>query len=493
MRTLVLLLVPNDELYFSWPAIRALIRSRPEREIHLLILRSAEEMLPPHGDLRVHCVESAEAAGRHLKGTEFGEIFNLSFSRESSEIAAELAGAQTRIAGYSRNSDGTLAIPDDTSAYVYAQTGSARSNRYHWTEVSAAVLGVELTDDDLFVDQFSPGTSLVLAVDDFGLRSKWKGPVKLFSRGEALTYATMEEILRGAALLISSGGPEVALASMMSVPVLFLSADGAVSFWEKGPWFPGSRVLPASTDQDASSEIVFRHALGLIQQHAPVGPCWLRATEGKTYLPHGIRDDRFSWDLIQALYTSKDYPAAPDNATAVAFQRLLEIAELAVQILDHWDQDRDQAARKLAVVDEMLEQVMTLAPQVSPVVRWFQTERVRIAPAAELDVLTRTRQLFSDLFLIASVYHPHEGDAEVRTTAARLCRSCGPAFREWDMAVAVADFQSLLTSIQELARRSSGLGDRPWSEILNNLTTSFDRHDFVDVADQVEFIIAPDL
>jgi hypothetical protein len=465
MRTLILLPASDDEIYFVWPALRALKRNRLDGEIHLVLAQGSGERLPPHEGFLIHVADTLDTAMKSLAPCEFDEIFNLSFSKEGRELTARLTGPRTRVCGCTSHADGTLAIPDDSSAYVYAQTGPGRPNRYHRTAIYAAIVGVELTDQDLYYDR---GTA---------------NPV----------FAGLNERLNGATALTTTDETEGALASLMGVPVLFIGREEC-GFWEKGPWSPKSRVVVLAGDQVLDSEAREAHLTSLCLGHPPPGPCWLWEEESRIYSPYEIADDGFDWALLQALYTDADYPPAPDQATSLGFQRLLEISELVVNTLDNWEQNRGgAAAAKVALLERMLEQIPDLAPRVAPVLRWFQTEFVRLGPSSEEVVRERTRKLYGDLFLIASVYNRYGDMDRTREQASRLCQSCGPAFREWEISTVVGDFQKLVASFQELARHSSRLGERQWSEILGELVASFDRHDYVDVADQIEFVIAPKL
>lgn len=49
-----------------------------------------------------------------------------------------------------------MRIPDDTSAYFYAQVGVGRCNRYHVTDIFAAIAEVELCEQDWRARGFGP-------------------------------------------------------------------------------------------------------------------------------------------------------------------------------------------------------------------------------------------------------------------------------------------------------------------------------------------------
>ena len=167
MRILVLQLARFGDIYQSWPTLHALQRRYPESELHVLVRSRFRDALNDFPGITIHALPTAEiltpilAGGTEdeanqrllaflepLRGLQFDLIVNLSFSPMSSYLADLLAPANCSIRGYCRMSDGHLRLPDDASAYFYAQVGIGRWNRYHITDIFAAVAGVELKDED---------------------------------------------------------------------------------------------------------------------------------------------------------------------------------------------------------------------------------------------------------------------------------------------------------------------------------------------------------
>jgi hypothetical protein len=153
----------------TWPVLRALKRIHPDCELHLLTRSKfeaateglkcvdrhlqlpttsiLEPMIRPVLDIDV----SVERLGRfidELKAEEYDWVINFTFSPVSSYLTHAISGPNTRVTGYTRHSDGFLSIPDEVSAYFYAQVGVNSFNRVHLTDIFVSMLGYEYADAD---------------------------------------------------------------------------------------------------------------------------------------------------------------------------------------------------------------------------------------------------------------------------------------------------------------------------------------------------------
>ncbi|MCS6837657.1 MAG: glycosyltransferase family 9 protein, partial [Bdellovibrionaceae bacterium] len=156
----------------SIPAINAYKRLYPDHIVHLIVRKKFEEaaQLCPTADKIITLdtthilrplIQNQPEIHQSLSNLEtwlltlaeerYDIIFNLSYSPSSSWIVNFLeqhSGNTTQVKGYTRTTDGYLAIPDDMSAYVYAQCGINKPNRFHLAEIFGTVLGVDLTIKD---------------------------------------------------------------------------------------------------------------------------------------------------------------------------------------------------------------------------------------------------------------------------------------------------------------------------------------------------------
>lgn len=186
MKILVLQLARLGDIYMSWPALRALRRTHPGAEIHLLVRPRFEaatkglfavdhvremptaEILEPMMQEQPRDGEALERLNsflQELRAENYDQVINLSFSPLSSWIVKTVASEQTQVAGYTRHSDGYLKIADDVSSFFYAQVGTQRPNRVHLTDVFATLVNVDLAEEDWRAPD--------LPVRDFGLPERY--------------------------------------------------------------------------------------------------------------------------------------------------------------------------------------------------------------------------------------------------------------------------------------------------------------------------------
>ena len=165
MKILVLQLARLGDIYMSWPAIRALRRQFPEAEIHVLTrprfagafegltavhkihLLPTKDILAPLVQPKMAVQESFDRLTKfvdELYFMNFDKVYNLSFSPLSSYLTHYVSNSETEVHGYTRFRDGFFCIPDDMSAYFYAQVGIDRPNRFHLIEIFGSIVGSDL-------------------------------------------------------------------------------------------------------------------------------------------------------------------------------------------------------------------------------------------------------------------------------------------------------------------------------------------------------------
>ncbi len=558
MATLVIQLARFGDVFQAWPTLNALRRSQPGEELHLLVrerFAEAAAYLESMG-VRVHILPTRkilapffspaggevlrdEAAALNgifdflqpLHAVGFSRIINLSFSPFSSFLTDELAGASGAVvSGYTRHNDGFLRIPDDSSAYFFAQAGIGKWNRYHVCDIFASVAGVELTPEDyshparvgakgntvlvhIGASQVSKSyppemwadvlRGLVHAVEGAIVivgaaneRAMSEGICSKVRSGRILNrvgQSSLSELCRWvneAALLIGADSAPAQIATLMGTRVLNLSC-AAVNFWETGPLAEGSRILYADEMHQISIGQVLAEAASMLNGGRPSENCIVRQN-GAYQLPVSLRDkepENFGWKLLQALYTSADYPELPAGASSLAFHRLFDLAELAVDQFEQWRHEGPSAPAKtiLESVDEMLAGLPGMDPLVRPVVDWFQTERLRLGPASSEETLKATRSLFEQLLWVAAVYHRRAEGNRMLGRAADLVTLCAPRLREYDLNSIQDSFQELMTIASTAAAAPTKVDVvNPWPEVLNRLQSALERRDFIEAADILE-------
>lgn len=553
MRILVLQLARFGDIYQSWPALNALKRAYPEGELHVLVRESFKAALSGFGGIHIHSLSIQNILDPIINSSDektsttllnqfieplinlkFDKIINLSFSPASSYLTDILASDKCEVRGYSRFSDGYLNITDDSSAYFYAQGEIGKHNRFHITQLFASVAGVDLEDQDFQfrakrapikdqvivhlgasqADRVYPAELWVEALTELAKHRKEQflligGPseaplakviVQRINQPNVksvvgqTSFAELMNIIAEAKLFIGCDSGPSQIASLTQTPVLQLTSD-ASNFWTTGPTSAGSRLLYEAELNEITVARIVEEGEAMLGGRKPLGPCILRTSQLGEYVPFEMSFDNFSWNLIQALYTNGSYPDTDSEVHLLAFQRIFELSELALQQLSRWQESKYQktAALILQNVDEMLAEVAKLNPKVAPLIHWFETEKLRLPPDKPELTLEKTAKLFSDLHLITSIYRRYSDAKTESQKAAELCGKISPHFREYRLNIVQEDFQHLISTLQELSRHSTKVGESEWYSLLSGLNEALDRRDLIEVADQLEYVIKPAL
>lgn len=468
MKILVLQLARFGDIFQTWPVINALKRMYPHAQVDVMVRESfaeAIELLPtvsriwryPVADLMSPLAledqrfdESLRLLQFHLEGMvneKYDRIINLSFSPLSSYLVNYLAGTHTDVRGYMRQSDGYLAIPDDASAYFYAQVGVGKSNRFHVTDIFAAIAQVDVIETDwryhgtcdsefLFKQPFviaHPGASDVNKCWPLEKWREWFEKLQSLYSGQCIFVGSSSErewieqivaggpsdryknlagqtslaqlfvLLQKAELLIASDSMVMQMANLVGCKSLNLSF-ASVNFWETGPRVKGSRVLWAATPSGLSVAAVCDHIVAIKQGQEGVLPYIERDDSALGYCLHGYPATNFEWDLIKALYQGYELPVVTEELTRQGLGRLQQACHLALdQMQGHVGEIKRQGLIILDQVDEIFLVIEKMVPEIRPLLSWFQTERLRIRPGQPQEVFRATRQAFMNLdYIIAS-------------------------------------------------------------------------------------------
>lgn len=169
MKILVVQLARLGDIYMSWPALRALRRTYPNAEIHLLtrprfegavegltaidrhLSLSAGTILAPLIQDRPDIEKSLSSLNSfidELRNENYDWVINFTFSPVSSYLVHAISSEQTKVLGYTRFNDGSLRLAGDTSSYFYAQVGTGKPNRVHLSDIFASMLDIEYAEED---------------------------------------------------------------------------------------------------------------------------------------------------------------------------------------------------------------------------------------------------------------------------------------------------------------------------------------------------------
>ena len=391
-----------------------------------------------------------------LLGEKFDKVINLSFSPLSSYLTHNLSLSGAEVRGYSRHADGYFNPTDDASAYFYAQVGPGRPNRVHLSDIFSQVAGVELREEDWAPPKYasSKNSKVGAVVLHLGASEshktygshKWiqvvKGLIEKTNREVVLIGSKEEQdlgfvvenvstlrrpinlvgktqlselfdILSQASVLIGCDSAPVHIAALTHTPVLNLSFN-TVNFWETGPKSPGSRILVSEVPEALSSDTVVEECLAMLaNRNTAANPVVVPQSRIHSYVTSREMNQHVEWEMIQAVYMGAPFPMLPTRTFSEAIVRLYEANDLAIEQVR---QMRNKPNNKVAVsilerIDEMLTTIDKLVPAVGVLIRWFQTERIRLGPLKHAELLDATETLHMKLKDILGMYSPQtEGE-----------------------------------------------------------------------------------
>lgn len=470
MKILVIQLARLGDIYMSWPMMRALKRLHPNADLHLLTRAKfaaateglkaidrhiqmpttaiLEPMIRPEGDID-GSVSKLSGFIDELKAEEYDWVINLTFSPVSSYLVHAISTPNTRVTGYTRHADGYLNIPDEVSAYFYAQVGVHSQNRVHLTDIFISMLGYEYKEEDWLGPQLDgkefglpPSFILVHIGASEAKKSlppfKWARVLKNFfdqnletpvvmigapneralgeaieagvSRGRIINLIGQTQLrdifhlLRSSRLLVGCDSAPMHMASLTNTPCLNVSFD-SVNFWETGPKATQSYIYKASFPEDVVSEELGVYIHQVLCGQSP--PELIQRSGGLESYRVPVEDPRelFTWNLIQALYLSGDFPVVDDLKFCQAVDRIYEVNKLAQENIHSIpDKGLEVIAPLLDRADEVMAAVARMVPTVGPLVKWYQTEKLRIPPGTQESVAARSLEIHEKLQRILSVY-----------------------------------------------------------------------------------------
>ena len=420
----------------------------------------------PDVDAALKALSSLTSA---LRAEKFEKIVNLSYSPFSASLVCDLTHGRNlgsdvdggvEVVGYTRHEDRTLSIPDDASAYFYAQVGVGKGNRLHVTDLFAHAAGVELVEEDwacakeancpVVSEANRDGILVHLGASNLSKTLSWSkwlqvvtkllaqtdAPVILIgSQAEAdiaekvaavfgsrkpvnmvgrTTIPELFELVMSAQLVIGGDSAPMQMASLTSTPALNLSFP-TVSMWETAPRSSGSRILVIESEDSVTSDEIVKEATAVLMKRPPHLPV-VRVVE-RAFVETKPLPQEFEWSLLQALYMNEAFPLEPNSTFSIGLQRLAEVNLLAIEQIAALKKDSTNQTAGLILerVDDVMEHVMQLVPHIGPIVRWFRVERLRIGPMAIEQVIAMTRQTHTRLDEILNLYlqNTSEGENEV--------------------------------------------------------------------------------
>ncbi len=452
---------PSAELHFlTRPRFEAAVQGLSVVDKHW-VLPSSEILSPliqgqPDTDLSLQKLDYFVDS---LAAQKFDWIVNFTFSPFSSYLTHALSTTATRINGYTRYEDGSLCFGDELSAYFYAQVGIGKPNRVHVSDLFASMIDVEFVPED-WSDAEVVASSNTLPSNYLAIHigaserhkalsaEKWTAFllklrtlradfsfVLIGAEGEKNIAAEIErnlpansivnlvgltkvpdlfDVIRNAELLIGCDSAPIHIASLTDTPTFNISL-GNVNFWETGPKASLAFIHRADHEENIQASLLAQQVHSLLQGHLPSG---LVARSGglSSYEIEESTGASFQWRLVQALYLGAAPPMAERMEIVQGAMKLNEINNFAMEQLALVNKNGVAAiAPFLERAEEVIESISRLVPELSPLVRWYQAEKVRIGPGSVEEVCKATLSVHERLGRHLHVYIPQEdfNDEEV--------------------------------------------------------------------------------
>jgi hypothetical protein len=114
----------------------------------------------------------------------------------------------------------------------------------------------------------------------------------------------------------------------------------------------------------------------------------------------------FEWRFLQAIYIGTDFPETGKVEFFEGMKNLYEINHLMLEQFEKIQQGKD--VQTLAPIiergEEIIQTVGQLVPDLALLVRWYQTEKVRLGPAPQQVTLQRTIEIHQLFKKVCALY-----------------------------------------------------------------------------------------
>ncbi len=460
MKILVIQLARLGDIYMSWPTVRALKRSHPEAQIHMLVrsrfsgatigLESVDQVkIFPTPQILDPVVNRNDLSGslsvidtmlNDLNGEKYDLIVNLTFSEVSSFVASFLETSSNQVVGYTRHSDGFLHLKDDISRYFWAQVGPGGANQIHLMDLMAGVAGVELAEKDfcapaLKIERLVQGDYFVIHLGASEQHKQlsvafWKEVIQSLhkSRPEVrfVLVGTESEKFKAEMVMESIAKMGVNLVGQTQMSDLFgllyysdglLGADsapmhmlpyvnqrglcfsvGEVNHFESGPATQTSVILRLESESAVNYTQVKSVVESWVTHRTPVPGPGVFFCGDQFPRVYSHLPDPFSWKLLKALYMAEPFPLATDLNFYQGVLKMYEISHVSLQNLNKRKSlKKDFLVSVLDRVDEILAAITKEVPALYPYFRWYQAEKTRVQPGT-------FEEMCLDHILIAQVF-----------------------------------------------------------------------------------------
>lgn len=475
MKILVLQLARFGDIYMTWPLLRALRRTYPHSEIQCLVRKRfsdalsgldaidkvlelpsqawAESLIKEVKNDNANFSESVGLVEKfidQLQGENYDKIINFSFSPLSSFITHALEGNKTECLGYSRFNDGTFRCLDPVSVYFYDQVGEIRSNRFHIVDVMAALVGVDLIENDFrsptqgFNLQYEchPQKTILLHVGASQKKKsiagfQWGRIVKAFlkirpefsialigspqekyiadeilahnpdsrivSYVGSTTVPQVFDLLKNAHSLIACDSMAIHMASLTNTPCFNISFK-SVNFWETGPLSSGSVVILLENPESLNSYALAEKWSQFVTGSHPEGVFYTQKSLPR-YIGKTSDSEDFQWKLLQSLYLNEPFPVTEDGFFCECIEKVYQLNNLLIENLKKL-KDKSYPYAQL-LLDQTENTLMSLGKYhgaIDIILRWYRGKKVMVPPLKQDEIINEYLKIHLEFRSILKMY-----------------------------------------------------------------------------------------
>ncbi len=179
-----------------------------------------------------------------------------------------------------------------------------------------------------------------------------------------------------------------------------------MNFWETGPKSANSYILRFQNETDLNTNELALSVVSILNNEPLSKPFIKTIFDRPSYIADSSVDENFQWSLVKALYLQENFPIIFETDTYIGFERLHEVAVVLFEQYQKITQglSLDKVRSVIDRGDEIVSVLEKLCPNVGPIVRWYQTEKLRMSSDTEIKVAGRLLDLTQKLLQICELY-----------------------------------------------------------------------------------------
>jgi hypothetical protein len=202
------------------------------------------------------------------------------------------------------------------------------------------------------------------------------------------------------------------MASLTQTRTLNLSFS-TVNFWETGPRSPHTFILKSPSEDDLASDRIAQLATKIIRNEKPDLGVIITQKGTPAYRAFTSKEQEDQWAMVQAIYQGQPFPEIQETLFLDGMDKLNEINQLMIEQMEFIQKGGD-ITKVAGIIDrgeEIIEAICNLVPALGVLIRWYQTEKTRIAPGDTFQVLEKTVSIHHLMKKVLEIYQTPEIEA----------------------------------------------------------------------------------